>query len=66
MKRLAGMAVLLSLLVGTGYLLAWAVRVNDHISRCFDDYDPAYIADEALRRTVCGDEAPISLPSHLR
>jgi hypothetical protein len=28
-------------------------RMNDHITLCFDDYDPGYIRDPVEREKVC-------------
>lgn len=28
-------------------------RMNDHITLCFDDYDPRYISDPVEREKVC-------------
>ncbi|WP_175552041.1 hypothetical protein [Pararhizobium antarcticum] len=53
MRKLGRRLVLAALFFTIAAVVVWGWQLNDHISRCFDDYDPAYIADETARNAAC-------------
>jgi len=55
MQNLSGRCLLAVLLLVAVAFGMWAGQVNDRISHCFDDYDPAYIANETARNAACGN-----------